>query len=67
MLVFGKFGNWEYLGKMFEQRNIVNQPTDFRISSTMRTAWKFDTVSTPDLFRTTEYLGSTSTLKVYMY
>ena len=67
MLVFGKFGNWEYLGKMFEQRNIVNQPTEFRISSTMRTALKFDTVSTPDLFRTTEYLGSTSTLKVYMY
>ena len=67
MLVFGKFGNWEYLVPMFGQQNIVNNSTDFRTSSTMRTAWKFDTVSTPDLFRTTEYLGSTSTLKVYMY
>ena len=51
---------------MFEQQKLVNQPTDFRINSTIRTALQLDTVKTPDLFRTTEYLGSTITLKVYM-
>ena len=66
-MYFGISKYEKYLGKMFEQRNLVNQLTDFRISSTMRTALQLDMVATPDLFRTTEYLGSTSTLKVYMY
>ena len=66
-MYFGISKYEKYLGKMFEQRNIVNHSTDFRTNSIIRTALQIDTVKTPDLFRTTEYLGSTSTLKVYMY